>query len=211
MKKIIPLFALSIIVLSLSAKVWIVTAPNSPLKFTPDSLTISVGDSVLFQLASNHDAREVAQTTWSSNGNTSSGGFQTSFGGGLILPPELTVGAHYYVCTPHAVAGMKGRIFVTSTTGIQSPFLETNLFKTFPNPANNKLNILIFTRSGSKLEIDLFDISGKKVYSMGQLSELNGEVTIVMQLDRNILQSGIYFIEVFEDGRRFSGQKIVLE
>lgn len=50
--------------------------------------------------------------TWSVNGNTPlSGGFTRPFGGGLLTPSTgLTVGTHYYVCSPHASSGMKGII-----------------------------------------------------------------------------------------------------
>lgn len=83
--------------------------------FAPDTITITVGDSVFFDLSSSHNAIEVSQTTWNSNGNsTLSGGFQTSYGGGLVLPSHLALGTHYYVCAPHASMGMKGVIIVQS-------------------------------------------------------------------------------------------------
>ena len=94
-----------------------ITVINSGYTFSPDTITISVGDTVYFDLASAHNATEVSQSTWNNNGNTAlSGGFQTNYGGGLVLPAQLAAGTHYYVCQPHASMGMKGVIIVQGCT-----------------------------------------------------------------------------------------------
>jgi len=92
---------------------------SAGLIYNPDSIRITQGDAVQFQIGGSHDAREVSQATYNANGNTWNGGFQTAFGGGLVNVPNL--GIYYYVCTPHASLGMKGRIFVQPYTGNQSP------------------------------------------------------------------------------------------
>jgi plastocyanin len=56
------------------------TILNSGFSFSPSTLTINLGDTVKFVLASIHNAREVSQTTWNANGTTSNGGFETPFG-----------------------------------------------------------------------------------------------------------------------------------
>jgi plastocyanin len=108
---------LSLLLLSISltgfCTVW--TVNNSGNTFTPATITINFGDTVNFVIAVSHDAREVSQTTWNASGNTAlAGGFQTPFGGGMVLPAQLGVGTHYYVCTPHASLGMKAIIIVQS-------------------------------------------------------------------------------------------------
>lgn len=101
---------------------WIIT--NSGNNFSPATITIRPGDSVQFNLASAHNVREVSQGTWNANGTTSlAGGFQLAFGGGLILPAQLGVGTHYYVCVPHASQGMKGTIIVQSCSTPATPGL----------------------------------------------------------------------------------------
>src|SRR2546426_323217 len=93
---------------------WTVSATNSQFTFTPSALTIASGDSVQFVLGSIHNAVEVSQATWNANGTTAlAGGFSVPFGGGLVLPAQLPLGIHYYVCTNHASMGMKGTITVT--------------------------------------------------------------------------------------------------
>ena len=131
-------FFLTLLLISISltgfCTVWTVT--NSANTFTPANITINFGDTVNFAITTGHDAREVSQTTWSVNGNAAlPGGFQTSFGGGIVLPSQLGVGTHYYVCTPHASMGMKGTIIVqNSTTSITENSLQKTI-SVFPNPS----------------------------------------------------------------------------
>lgn len=111
MKKITFLLLLLFTSLAGFSTIWTIT--NSGNSFTPASITINLGDSVNFVLGTSHNASEVSQTTWNANGNIPlSGGFETAFGGGIVLPAQLGVGTHYYVCTPHASVGMKGVIIV---------------------------------------------------------------------------------------------------
>ena len=120
MKKITLLFLLFSISLTGFCTTW--TINNSANTFTPSTITINVGDSVKFVTTSSHDAREVSQITWNANGNTAlSAGFQTAFGGGVVLPSQLGVGTHYYVCTPHASLGMKGTIIVQNCNSPATP------------------------------------------------------------------------------------------
>ncbi|MBR9975652.1 MAG: hypothetical protein KFF77_08725 [Bacteroidetes bacterium] len=91
------------------------TISNSGTSFTPATLSINLGDTVVFSLGTTHNAVEVSQATWNSNGNTPlAGGFSLPFGGGTVVP--TATGTYYYVCSPHASLGMKGTITVTSTT-----------------------------------------------------------------------------------------------
>lgn len=79
--------------------------------FSPASVTITVGDTVNFQLSGSHNAVEVSQATYNANGNTPlGGGFVTPFGVGQVT--GLSIGTHYYVCGNHFGSGMKGIIVV---------------------------------------------------------------------------------------------------
>jgi plastocyanin len=105
---------------NVTATIYTVTTPG--FSFSPASLTINLGDTVNFSLGLSHNAVEVSQTTWNSGGNTSNGGFQTPYGGGIVIPQNP--GVYYYVCVPHASMGMKGTITVaipSLTTGSVSP------------------------------------------------------------------------------------------
>ena len=97
--------------------------------------------SMNFTLAASHNVVEVSQSTWNANDNTAlPGGFQTPFGGGLVLPAKLGTGTHYYVCSPHASLGIKGIIIVQDNSGIADNKLQAGI-SVYPNPANNLMTI----------------------------------------------------------------------
>ena len=86
--------------------------------FSPSELTIAVGDSVEFSPKAFHSATQVSQATYEANGKTPlPGGFDVD---NTASPASLKVeivkfsqaGVIYFVCTPHAAGGMKGKITV---------------------------------------------------------------------------------------------------
>ncbi len=87
------------------------TIADDDLGFSPGQLTIQVGDTVYFDLMMSHDAIQVSDADWLVGDPLPlSGGFSTPFGGGMVVFTEP--GEYFYVCTPHAAAGMKGVITV---------------------------------------------------------------------------------------------------
>ncbi len=87
------------------------TVTFSGLTFSPATITITEGDTVVFTLSGIHNALEISQATWDANGTTPlSGGFSVPFGGGEAVPSGT--GTHYYICENHALSSMKGRIIV---------------------------------------------------------------------------------------------------
>lgn len=133
------------------------TVVDAGFSFSPATLTINLGDTVVFQIAPSHNVVEVSQTTWNNNGNTSNGGFTLAFGGGTLVIGMT--GTYYYVCSPHASMGMKGQITVTQTTigtgtlatasycvgaVLQVPFTATGTFN-----AGNTFTAQLSNASGS--------------------------------------------------------------
>ena len=80
--------------------------------FTPENLTIAVGDCVNFVMSATHNAVEVSEETYNSRGATPlAGGFAVQFG----ETEEVCftqAGVHYYVCQPHIAMDMVGTITV---------------------------------------------------------------------------------------------------
>jgi plastocyanin len=186
MKKL--LISLSLVFLGTTGFCTTWTITNSGFAFSPSSVTIIVGDDVNFILESIHNAVEVSQATWNANGNTPlAGGFQTSFGGGAVLTSKLGVGTHYYVCSPHASMGMKGRIIVQNTTGITDNNLPQK-FTIYPNPSDNLMTI----RTDNNLagtQFSITDQSGRLVFN-GKLAE---DTT---PIDISRLAPGIYLVQI---------------
>lgn len=182
--KILLSFSLIIISITGSARTWIIT--NSGFEFSPSTITISLGDSVRFQLEEMHNAVEVSEATWTANGDTPlSGGFALAFGGGLVLPANLAIGTIYYVCTPHAGDGMKGQIIVQNSTGIAENLIN-GIISVYPNPSDGLINI----KTGKDWLGSAFyvtDLNGRQLTA----GRLENETTI---LDINNLVSGMYLL-----------------
>ncbi len=170
------------------------TIVNTGFTFSPASITINSGDSVLFTIASQHNVREVSQSTWNSNGSTAAtGGFTAPFGGGLILPSKLGVGSHWYVCVPHAAMAMKGVIIVNSATGINEAVVGSKISLS-PNPTSDVVRIKTITNFEGVLYF-VTDNNGNQIFS--GLLESN-ETSI----DLSRYAAGCYFVQIGEDKKQ---------
>jgi len=173
------------------------------LVFVPDSITINLGDSVSFSLTSIHNAIEVSQATWLANGNTSNGGFQVPFGGGLVLPAQLGLGVHYYVCSPHAAMGMKGRIFVINANSVRDDQQigpkDFQLFQNYPNPFNPSTTIEYQISLHGNVNISIYNSLGQLVRVLYSGDSAPGTHSILWDSknDRGVsVTSGIYFYQI---------------
>ena len=138
---------------------------SNNLSFSPSSITIQQGDTVIFNIGSSHNAVEVSKDTWDKNNSTSNGGFNLGFGGGELV--FNTPGTFYYVCTPHASFGMKGVIMVSVATGNREILSNSGIHKeleaVYPNPFSDRLTIGFTIADPSTITIDLLDITGIKI------------------------------------------------
>jgi plastocyanin len=170
------------------------TISNVGYTFSPSTLPINVGDTVVFSLANIHDAVEVNKDVWDAEGNTSNGGFSVGYGGGTVI--FNTAGIFYYVCQPHASLGMRGEIIVNSSTSINidnKPFTPN----IYPNPASDVINADLKNFNGD-VRINIYDITGKLV--------LNNELKVsdqisLQQIDISKLNAGKYLIQFISNQR----------
>jgi len=200
-KLLLPLLMLSFSLTSF-ATTWTIT--NSGITFSPATLTINNGDIVTFNLAISHNAVEVSEATWNANGNTPlSGGFSTPFGGGQVLAEKLTVGTHYYVCSPHASMGMKGKIVVQTATVVNENQEKVDI-SVFPNPSNGQFQVSINDLSLLRnADLAIYNVVGEKVYQ-AVITESNP--TIVL----NHPVKGIYLLKI-GNGEAILTKKIVVQ
>lgn len=145
------------------------TVTNVENVFTPATITIDEGDTVVFSIGLDHNAAEVSQTTWDSNGTAPlAGGFYAGFGGGTVT--GLAAGTHYYVCQPHAEFGMKGRIIVNPVTDAGPTAGRTparfSLAQNFPNPFNPSTTIEYSVAERSTALITVYDGLGRRVRTL---------------------------------------------
>jgi plastocyanin len=167
------------------------TITNSGQTFSPDEITIGVGDVIDWDIADFHNVVEVTQETWNANGNTSNGGFSLGFGGGEVT--FNTAGTFYYVCEPHASSGMKGIVHVETVTGI-SDVVEKSfpLLTLYPNPANDFVTLEFAVEKFSNVQIDLYDVTGRKLQGFLSSEFSSGEYSRVIDLTG--FSPGKYFV-----------------
>jgi plastocyanin len=110
MKKVY-LLLLIFFTFSLNISSQTITTPG--MYFSPDTLVVNVGDTITLIMDTSHNAVEVSQSTWLTNGTLSNGGFNISFGTTGTFIPSLDQ-TYYYVCQPHVTMGMKGIIIANS-------------------------------------------------------------------------------------------------
>jgi plastocyanin len=180
------------IIISVNATTYTIT--NSGASFVPDNIQILLGDTVVFNIASNHDAVEVSQATWNSNGNLQNGGFVLPMGGGVLT--GLGLGVHYYVCTLHAAFGMKGKIEVSNNMGVAENF---NLFSNdvFPNPFSKNLQVKFNVIDVDNDYIKITNIIGETLFK--QQADLKEGINS-FNLDLGLLPKGLYFVSFKQNG-----------
>jgi plastocyanin len=197
MKKLILFGAFALLISGFSSGAS-VTIINSGFTFSPDDVTINFGDTVNFQLASIHTAVEVSQATWNANGNTPLPGFSVPFGGGQVT--GLTAGVHYYVCTPHASGGMKGKITVNGPSAINDYAAAIEKINIYPNPTSGKFTLQIVgsdAQSGNwsgndqQTSVEIFNILGEKIYDLPAFTSQEPN-----EIDLTSFMDGIYFVRI---------------
>lgn len=176
------------------------TIRNVGFRFTPNNITINVGDTITWIIASNHNVVEVDSSVWVANGATSNSGFSQPFGGGTQVFP--VAGTYYYVCAPHAGQSMKGTINVLpNTTSIAEEKMANN-FSFYPNPAIQQLTVEIPDAANYK-QLEIANELGQTVYSQQLISG-----TEIIDISR--FKSGIYFINLKSD-RGILTRKLIVE
>ena len=170
-----------------NAKTWIIN--NTGNTFSPSTITIQQGDTVEFVLGLTHNVLEVSQATFDANGTTAKEtGFATPSKGGKVFPAQLTVGTHYYVCTPHASQGMKGQIIVQNPNSIDED-LEKSEIVISPNPTANLLTIKGLEKVVNA-DVNITNANGVSVLTLKNFNSENATIDI------SSLSAGVYWLTI---------------
>jgi plastocyanin len=167
---------------------------NTGLQFSPDEITVIIGDTIEFTLGSSHTVLEVSQETWNSNGSIAlDGGFSAPTGSGEIVFDE--VGTHYYICENHIMSGMKGKIIVEeNTTTITSLSEEIYNITFYPNPVNSYGTIDFTIDKSQLISINLFNMLGSRVSELYNGSFPNGKYSLSVNFSD--IPEGIYYLTI---------------
>jgi len=178
---------------------------SSGNSFNYPIITIIFGDTVNFELETMQNVVEVDRNSWISNDTTPLPGFCIPFGGGKALPVHLTIGIHFYVCTPNAMIGMKGIIFVQDPAGILDKISQTD-FPITTKPNNGKFQLKIDSSQLAKnYDLEIYNVQGDKIYASSdkQQQKLN-------KIDIADIPKGIYYLKL-NGGVEIQFKKIVIE
>lgn len=92
-----------------------------------------------------------------------------------------------------------------SQVGIEDPVFTAEAFKTYPNPANNFLNISFESGNANKLQLMIYDPAGRLIFSEEKF-DLNGLYT--KSVDLTSYPKGVLIINVVVDDKLIS-KKII--
>jgi len=169
--------------------------------YNPSSLSINVGDSVIWiNDGGNHDVNGDISSLTSQpyNNPVTFDSPATNIVGAIIFGYKFTVsGTYNYDCSVygHASQGMVGVIIVDTILSIKQ---KTNFINIYPNPTNENITISIDNFNGN-IQIEVYDLIGNKLQS-------TNETTISLQDCAN----GIYLLKV-SYGDRVQEVKVIKE
>ncbi|MBW8051038.1 MAG: T9SS type A sorting domain-containing protein [Cytophagales bacterium] len=170
------------------------TIKTSGFTFVPDSLVITVGDSVYFSdIGTLHPLVFNKSTTDS---------FKTP--AWFVFD---TVGIDNFYCANHVLLGMKGVIDVQSATGINYVNRDNFQLTISPNPFYEYTTLKIKS-SGQKINsFKVHNVIGKEIVSY-DLSDKNN--TLSYKINFSGLEPGVYFCSIYTEMGLIETKKLVL-
>lgn len=148
------------------------------------NLTIDVGDTVIWTWTDS-----APHTVTNKSGSTETFDSGTESGIGTIFSKTFTmVGSNPYQCDIHP-GSMAGTITVENALGVDDFLLKG--FSISPNPATDFIKVQ-FSESISNVQIEIFNVLGKQVYS--KLYTANTPIDI------SNLMTGFYIVKASSDG-----------
>lgn len=205
MKKIYTILFLTIATVCMKATSYTITTVGTT--YSPNTLTVSIGDVVTISANANHPLAEVSQTTWNANGTAT---LSTGFGNKTsnYTFTVSTANDIYYVCTNHVGMGMKGMITV-STVGVKEQTEAIANVSIFPNPAKNQFSVRFNSVENGNVTAKLYSICGQEIETIAINKEYNlGVTTLNIDLQNNI-PAGVYFIQLNYNSKKTTKKLII--
>ncbi len=157
----------------------------SSFQFSPSTLTINVGDMVVW--TNTNGSHNVNGTQGTFPGNPVS--FGNNVGSGWTYSFTFTVaGSYNYHCDPHSGA-MMGSITVLNPSGITEAAISS--LSVYPNPASKSISVSFDQNEFDVMDVfmlDLHNMNGKLVQSTEIIKNMNNSTSV----DISALTSGMY-------------------
>jgi hypothetical protein len=122
---------------------------------------------------------------------------------GFLSPENNSNGAEFglYVALPSGGELVALPVYTAETvTNINEILLSDQNFAVYPNPVQNQLNIDIQMENAENIQVELYDILGKKVADLSPVNRSYNDLTI--RYDVGNLDKGLYFISVTDGNSR---------
>ncbi|HIP32951.1 MAG TPA: T9SS type A sorting domain-containing protein [Crocinitomicaceae bacterium] len=172
----------------------------SGTSFTPNSLTINIGDTVIWTNSSGFHNVNATTATFPSN--------PESFGNSLasatwVFKKKFTIaGTYNYQCDAHAAQGMTGTVTVQAAAGIED-ITSASSSLIYPIPAKEEITIDLKNKDFAGLSIKLVNAEGKTVYENTKLS------SPVISIDTREL-NGVFFYQLLDSSGIIETKKLVI-
>ena len=184
------LLFVSITALSFAQTSHIVEVKN--FVFVPETLNISVGDTVVWQWIEGTHTTTSDSTTGQNVWNEPIDAGHQVFRFVITAP-----GTHGYYCIPHQGLGMVGTIVASPVNGVDDELNQPKKFQlsqNYPNPFNPTTNLQYAISSRQFITLKVYNLLGKEIATLVNEEKPAGEYKV--EFIGNNLPSGIYFYEL---------------
>ncbi|MGE5425402.1 MAG: T9SS type A sorting domain-containing protein [Syntrophothermus sp.] len=171
-------------------------------KFTPDSVgNIAIGDSVIWQWV------DGAHTVTSSEIPNGALPFDQELS--LLHPIFIYVptvaGTYRYYCKPHLSMGMMGVFIVKGfAEGINDPSVASPSIQIYPNPFQNSFSFSYQTKGNNLQKIEVYDLTGKKIYERNQVFVPGVEI----EINPGKIEPGLYLLKLTDTANNSWARRI---
>lgn len=168
----------------------------SNYSFSPSSLTINLGDTVIWLNTSGYHNVNGQISSYPNNPTS----FGNSLGSGWTYSFVFNIlGTFNYNCDAHS--SMIGQIIVNNSSSTSTNYSEHKSFQAFPNPCNDVLNIYC---NSDKSILQIFNITGKLVLKTPIEKNFN-------LIDIEGIADGLYIFQLIENNSIYRTQKLIKE
>lgn len=204
MKKIYKLVLFSLLIncsLSAFSATHFVELNDNPFSFNPSSMTIDVGDTVIFSLLSgSHTTTSTSVPAGAASWNIPINNTNPTFT--YIVN---VAGQYNYQCNPHAGMGMIGSFIAVNTSNINTPAIAATFNFSLIRPATYMINYTL--PKSSDLKISIYDLTGKSARVLTSSFHSSGVYSEIYSVDE--LQTGIYLVEFLAGNERIIRRVVI--
>lgn len=165
--------------------------------FNPASLTIDVGDTVVWESAAGNPIHNVNGTTGDAYPGNPEG-----FGNAVASAPWTysftfnIAGDYGYRCDPHFSMGMVGSITVSTPSSVEDDLpAGTALSGPSPNPFRNETAFTLTTVTPEPVRVTVYDVQGREVAVLHDGPIPAGQPVVFVWAPR-AAPTGVYFVRI---------------